>query len=164
MLLMAIKMVDIKELLEYNETVRHRYFETFTKLSWDEFTKNREASFNSFRNIFIHTLGALDYWLDFLQKQNLHSEKKFDEYTTYDQVRTYMEHVEKRMHTYLHSLPPKGLKKTYKVTGDNHKTTKITAEDILIHVFEEEIHHRGELIALLWQIDIDPPAMGWKGL
>lgn len=164
MLLMAIRMVDIKELLEYNETVRHRYFETFTKLSWDEFTKNREASFNSFRNIFIHTLGAIDYWLDFLQKQNLHSEKKFDEYTTYDQVRTYMEHVEKRMHTYLHSLPPKELKKTYNVTGDNHKTTKITADDILIHVFEEEIHHRGELIALLWQIDIDPPAMGWKGL
>ena len=157
-------MVDIKELLEYNETVRHRYFETFTKLSWNEFTKNREASFNSFRNIFIHTLGAIDYWLDFLQKQNLHSEKKFTEYTTYDQVRTYMEHVEKRMHTYLHALPPKGLKKTYKVTGDNHKTTKITAEDILIHVFEEEIHHRGELIALLWQMDIDPPAMGWKGL
>ena len=157
-------MVDVKELLEYNETVRHRYFESFTKLSWDEFTKNREASFNSIRNIFVHTLGAIDYWLDSLQKQNLHSERKFDEYRTFNDVRTYMEHVEKRMHTYLHSLSPKGLKKTYKVTGDNHKTTKITAEDVLIHLFEEEVHHRGELIALSWQMDIDPPAMGWKGL
>jgi uncharacterized damage-inducible protein DinB len=157
-------MVDVKELLEYTETVRHRYFENFTKLSWDEFTKNKDASFNSIRNIFIHTLGAIDYWLDFLQKQNLHSERKFDEYRSFNDVRTYMEHVEKRMRTYLHSLSPKGLKKTYHVTGDNHKTTEITAEDILIHLFEEEVHHRGELIALSWQMDIDPPAMGWKGL
>ena len=161
---MAIIVVDIKELLEYNETVRHRYFESFTKLSWSEFTKNRDASFNSIRNIFIHTLGAIDYWLDFLQKQKLHSRRKFDQYSSFNDVRTYMEQVEKRMHTYIHSLSTKGLQKTYKVTGDNHKTTTITAEDILIHVFEEEIHHRGELIALSWQMDIDPPEMGWKGL
>ncbi len=46
----------------------------------------------------------------------------------------------------------------------NDKTMKITAEDVLIHVFEEEVHHRGELIALLWQMGIEPPSMGWKGL
>ena len=157
-------MVDISELLKYNEIVRHRYFESFVKLSWDEFTKNREASFNSIRNIFVHTLSAIDYWLDFLQKENLRSERKFDEYRIFDEVRAYMEHVEKRMHDYLQSLSSKGLKKTYMITGEDHKATMITAEDILIHVFEEEVHHRGELIALFWQMDIDPPSMGWKGL
>jgi uncharacterized damage-inducible protein DinB len=157
-------MVHIEELLSYNEIVRHRYFESFTKLSWDDFTKNREASFNSIRNIFVHTLGAIDYWLDLLRKENLRSKRKFDEYRNFDEVRTYMEHVEKRMHDYLHSLSSKGLNKTYTITGEDHKATKITAEDILIHVFEEEVHHRGELIALLWQMNIDPPPMEWKGL
>ena len=157
-------MVDVRELLEYNHVVRRRYFESIAKLSWNEFTKNREASFNSIRNIFVHTLGAVDYWLDFLQKENLHSKREFDEYRTFDEVRTYMEHVEKRMNDYLHSLPSEGLKRKYTVTGEDHKATRITAEDVLIHVFEEEIHHRGELIALLWQMGIDPPEMGWKGL
>jgi len=157
-------MVHIKELLEYNEIVRHRYFEGFVKLSWGEFTKNREASFNSIRNIFVHTLSAIDYWLDFLQKENLRSKTKFDEYRTFDEVRAYMERVEKRMHGYLKSLSSKGLRKTYTITGENHKATRITAEDILIHVFEEEVHHRGELIALSWQMGTDPPSMGWKGL
>jgi uncharacterized damage-inducible protein DinB len=157
-------MVQVKELLRYNEMIRHRYFESFLKLSWDEFTKNREASFNSIRNIFVHTLSAIDYWLDFLQKQNLISKRKFDEYRTFDDVRAYMEHVEKRMQSYLDSLSNKGLQKTYPVTGEEHKTTKVTAEDILIHVFEEEVHHRGELIALYWQMGLDPPEMGWKGL
>jgi uncharacterized damage-inducible protein DinB len=157
-------MVNIKQLLEYNEMVRHRYFESVAKLPWDEFTKNREASFNSIRNIFVHTLGATDYWLDFLLKENLHSERKFDEYKTFEQVREYMEHVEKRMHDYLRSLSSKGLGKLYKITGELHETSKVTAEDILIHMFEEEVHHRGELIALLWQMGIDPPSMGWKEL
>jgi uncharacterized damage-inducible protein DinB len=157
-------MVHIQELLEYNHIVRHRYFNSLTKLSWNDFTKNREASFNSIRNIFVHTLSAIDYWLDFLQKEKVLSKRKFDEYRTFDEVGAYMEHVEKRTHDYLRSLSSKGLKKEYTVTGEDHKATRITAEDILIHVFEEEIHHRGELIALLWQMGIDPPSMGWKGL
>lgn len=157
-------MVEVRQLLEYSEMVRHRYFEALARLPWNEFVKNREASFHSLRNIFIHTMGAIDYWLDFLQKENLHSHRKFDEYRTVQDVRTYMEHVETRMRDYFNSLPTGGLKKKYTVTNDANQTVEITAEDVLIHVFEEEVHHRGELIALLWQMNIEPPSMGWKGL
>jgi uncharacterized damage-inducible protein DinB len=157
-------MVNVKELLEYNHVVRHRYFKSLSSLSWEEFTRNREASFNSLRNIFVHTLRAIDYWLDFLKEENLRSERKFDEYRSIDDVRIYMERVETRMKDYLQSLPSDGLRKKYSVTGESHKITKVSAEDVLIHVFEEEVHHRGELIALLWQMGIEPPEMGWKGL
>jgi len=163
-MLVEPRMVDVRSLLEYNETVRHRYFESLARLSWKEFIKNREASFNSFRNIFVHTLEAIDYWLDFLKKENVRPKKKFDDYKTFEQVESYMELVEKRMKEYLKSLSSAGLRKTYVVTGEEHKSARITAEDILIHVFEEEVHHRGELNALLWQMGIDPPPMGWKGL
>jgi uncharacterized damage-inducible protein DinB len=157
-------MVDVKELLEYNEQVRHRYFEALTKLPWKAFVKNREASFHSLRNIFIHTLGAIDYWLDFLQTENLHSHKKYDEYKSFEDIRAYMEHVETRMRNYINSLTNEGLDKKYTVKNDVNETIKITAEDVLIHVFEEEVHHRGEIIALLWQIGIESPLMGWKKL
>lgn len=158
------KLVDVRKLLEYNDSVRHRYFERLTRLSWEEFTENREASFHSIRNIFVHTLGAIDYWLDFLQGENLRSKRKYDAYGTFEEVRAYMEQVEKRIKVYFDSLPIEGLNKTYSVKGDDDKTIEITAEDALIHVFEEEVHHRGELIALLWQINVEPPPMGWKGL
>jgi len=155
--------VEIRQLLEYNEKVRHRYFEVLVKLPWEEFVKNREASFHSLRNIFIHTLGAIDHWLDFLKKEkSLH--KKFDEYQTFQDVRDYMEYVEKRMRDYLGSLSTGGLDEKFTVTNDANETIEVTAEDILIHVFEEEVHHRGELIALLWQMGIEPPLMGWKEL
>lgn len=156
-------MVDVRGLLEYNVEVRHRYVEVLAKLPWDEFVKNREASWHSLRNIFIHTLGAVDHWLDFLQNEK-HARKKFDEYTGIDDVRAYMEHVEEKMSKYLGSLTPDLLMKKYGLTNDAGQDVEVTAEDILIHVFEEEVHHRGELIALLWQMNIEPPLMGWKYL
>lgn len=157
-------MVDVKDLYAYNKEVRHRYFYALCKLPWEEFTKNREASFHSLRNIFIHTISVIDYWLDFLQNQKLYSRREFDEYKTCELVRAYMEHVEERMQNYLESLTPERLGKTYAAQDDDGKTVMVTAEDILVHVFEEEVHHRGELIALLWQMNVEPPLMSWKEL
>lgn len=157
-------MVDIRSLLEYNEEIRHQYFECFSKLSCEEFAKNREASFYSIKNILVHTIGAIEYWLDFLQGQNLHSRKNYDGYRTFEEVKAYMEKVEKRTHEYLNALPKEGLNKEYTTNNDYGKKVTVTAEDVLIHVFEEEVHHRGEFIALLWQMGVEPPIMGWKGL
>jgi uncharacterized damage-inducible protein DinB len=155
-------MVDIKDLLAYNDAERRAFFKSFSKLSRDEFTKNREASFNSIRNIFIHTLNATDYWLDFLQDDNQRSKKEFEEYKTLKEIGDYVQKVESRMNKYLKSLSPEDLKRKYK--GRERRKGKIetlTAEDILVHIFEEEVHHRGELIALFWQMGIQPPLIGY---
>jgi len=157
-------MVDVKSLIEYNSEVRRRYFTTLAKLPWDEFVKNREASWYSMRNILIHTLTATDSWLDFLRREKLRVRRDFDDYKTVEDVQAYMDHVEERMQKYLNSLTPEQMNEKYDVTNDAGEKIQVTAEDVLIHVFEEEVHHRGELIALLWQMDMEPPLMGWKYL
>jgi uncharacterized damage-inducible protein DinB len=40
------------------------------------------------------------------------------------------------------------------------KPETVTAEDILVHVIEEEAYHPGEPIALFWQIGVRPPVEG----
>jgi uncharacterized damage-inducible protein DinB len=37
----------------------------------------------------------------------------------------------------------------------------IPVREALWHLVEEELHHRGELNALLWQIDVDAPVVSW---
>lgn len=157
-------MVDVRELIEYNTEVRHRYLAALAKLPWNELVKNREASWHSLRNIFIHTMGATDYWLDVLQNEKVESQGEFDDYRSVAYVRVYMERVEARMRKYLDSLTQEGLMKKHSLSNNAGENVQVTAEDILIHVFEEEVHHRGELIALLWQMGIEPPLMGWKYL
>jgi uncharacterized damage-inducible protein DinB len=151
-------MVDIRDLLAYNDAENRAFFKAFAKLSWREFVKNREASFHSIRNIFIHTLNVTDSWLDFLQNENQRSKKEFEEFKSLKEIGVYMRHVEKRMHDYLETLSPENLKKKYEV-GPKGETETKTAEDILVHIFKEGVHHRGELIALFWQMGIEPPVI-----
>ena len=157
-------MVSVRELLGYNAEVRRRYLAALAKLPWDELVKNREASWHSLRNICIHTMGAMNHWLNFLQSQKLGAQRNFDDYKSMSDVQEYTEQVQERMRKFLDSLTPEGLEKKYRLTNDAGESVEVTTEDILIHVFEEEVHHRGELIALLWQMDIEPPLMGWKYL
>jgi uncharacterized damage-inducible protein DinB len=157
-------MVDIRKLFEYNEEVRHRYLEYLARMSWEELVMNREASFQSLRNIFLHTLNVIDYWLDVLLDEQLCVEMQYDEYSRIGEIYLYMGNVEKRLRTYLESLSSDGLAKKYVRTNDLNEIVEVTAEDVLIHLFEEEVHHRGELITLLWQIGVEPPLMGWKYL
>ena len=152
-------MVDVKRLLEYNREIRHRYFDTLARLPWEELTKNREASWHSLKNIFIHTLGAIEHWLDILENKKKPKRRGFDEYTNIEDIRQYMQGVEDRLHRYLDCLSQSELEKKFTMKNDEGKDVEPTAEDILIHVFEEEVHHRGELIGLLWQMDIEPPLM-----
>jgi uncharacterized damage-inducible protein DinB len=157
-------MVEVRALIEYNAEVRQRYFDALAKLPWDEFVKDREASWHSVRNIFVHTLNAVNYWLDFLQGKKADAHRDLDAYNTLDDVQGLMRSVETRMQEFLNSLTPDQLAKKYTVTDDLGRTTQVTTEDVLVHVFEEEVHHRGELIGLLWQMNIEPPSMGWKYL
>ena len=73
-------MIDVRKLLEYNKEVRHRYFHTLVRLPWEEVVKNREASFHSLRNIFVHMLNAVNYWLDFLQNEKRYVRRNFNEF------------------------------------------------------------------------------------
>lgn len=121
-------MVEVTELLLYNKGVRNRYFETLSKLPWDELTKNREASYHSLRNIFIHTLNAIDYWLDVLMKENKRqTQRQFEEYKSIDDIRRYMKHVETRMESYIHSVSSKGLQVRYQRKDDKGEDVKVTA-------------------------------------
>jgi len=157
-------MVDIKELLEYNKQVRQRYLQALASIPWEELTRNREASFNSIRNIFVHSLKAIDHWLDVLLKEHNYRAKQYEEYTNLEEIREYKDYVEGRTQKFLDNSLSSSLFEKFVVRNDLGETVEVTAEDILIHLFEEEVHHRGELIALLWQMNIEPPLMGWKYL
>jgi uncharacterized damage-inducible protein DinB len=54
-------------------------------------------------------------------------------------------------------------RKVWRINIDGIKRTS-RIKDVLIHVVIEEIHHRGEIIAMLWQMNIEPPDMGWLSI
>jgi uncharacterized damage-inducible protein DinB len=147
----------------YNVDLRHKYLDALSKLDWGELVKNREASFHSLRNIFLHMINCEDWYLHTVipNRGGKFVSYDFEEYTNIDSIRRKMEEVEARTHKVLEGLNEEEFKKTFEYTRSDGTKRRDSVEQILVHLVLEETHHRGELLCLLWKMNIQPPHEGW---
>jgi len=135
------------QLLEYSQFLRHKYLETLNKLTWAEVIEDRGASFPSLRDIFLHMVFVTDAYINYgLQGNKNYPLVKYEEYDNIEKIKKYMEDVENNAGANLNKMTPEQLEKS---------------EVVLLDFFQEETHHRGELLALLWQMDVEPPHVGF---
>jgi uncharacterized damage-inducible protein DinB len=158
-------MINVIRLHNYVQFLRHQYLDTFETLSWKEFVKDRSASFDSLRNIYLHSIECVDFITRLIQSDNplsiRHAPIPYDEYTTIETIQKYLEQVESRFNSLLSQLTPSDMRRKVTRMHGNESSSTSTVEDHLIHLFQEEIHHFGEFIALLWQMNVKPPHIGW---
>ena len=155
-------MMEAVKLLEYSQCLRHSYLEALAKLPWEEVVKDRGASFNSLRNIYLHGISVLDFYVNHvIQGDANYPRMNYDDYGDIEKISKYLEQVESKANTYLSRVTPVELSRKIERKQRDGSTVTDTVENVLIDLFQEETHHRGELIALLWQMDVSPPHVGW---
>jgi uncharacterized damage-inducible protein DinB len=148
----------IKEFFDYNTFVRRKYFEKiFKELPEEERYKDRGASFPSLVDIFVHVIDGYRYWLYYMINGKLNEYYSLrGKIKRTDEVEKEMQNLEKLIKDFFDKLSEEDLEKVVTYSYKNRKyQPKIKA--ILLHLIEEELQHRGELNALLWQQDIEPP-------
>jgi len=153
---------DFRDTYEYNWRVLRDYCEALAKLPEDELVKNREATHGSLKNIFHHILSVHDGWLNVTAQgasaDPVMREKDFDEVRSMEPLRGYLEKIIAKEKRFLAKLTDKDLDRGVQ---PEWKTRPHPLRDALLQVTFEQAHHTGELIALLWQIDVEPPEMTW---
>lgn len=155
-------MFDIRELYRYSSSVRRRFLEKLESLPWDEVTKNREASFYSMRNILIHMIDNEDWIVNWVVRgrSREYKRKKAEEYTSVLMIKNHLEDVEGRTKAYLASAGEDELRRRVDFALlSSDASFDLSVEEALFQSFTEQLYHMGELIALLWQEDIEPPKM-----
>jgi uncharacterized damage-inducible protein DinB len=153
---------DFRRIFAYNEKVLQSFFEALGRLPWETFSKNMEASHNSMKNIFIHILAVYNGWINynaFGRSDSIPWEQHDPEnYHSMSQVGEFMSDAMKGVRRFMDEL------------NDSNLSRKITApwmegghelSDVLMQVTLEQAHHLGEIIALLWQLNVEPPQMTW---
>jgi uncharacterized damage-inducible protein DinB len=70
--------------------------------------------------------------------------------------------VDSYIRNFLQNLKSKDLSRPFYYLNDEGKIVRRRLVDLLWHMVEEELQHRGEMNALLWQDDIDPPIISWS--
>jgi uncharacterized damage-inducible protein DinB len=157
--------MNSKDLVEYSQSVRSRYIEQLWTLPWEEVTKNRGASFESVRNILLHTIDAEDRLVNDVVTGRTRDwvSRSPEEFRGMDSIKKRASETESETKAYLARLTPEELERKVDFSRPGMPPMIVRVEDILIHAALENIHHFGELIAVLWQMDVEPPRMGWLG-
>jgi len=155
---------DFKELFTYNHTVRQDYIDAFKRnLSWEDLIKNRETGWLSLKDTLLHIIWVEDSWVNY-SIQGLEDPNRpfpYSEYNSWNAIDDYNVTSTLKINNYLNSLRPDDLwRPVSRLNIDGIRRTTIV-RDVLIHVMTEELHHRGEIIAILWQMNFQPPDMGW---
>ncbi|MFQ5761855.1 MAG: DinB family protein [Candidatus Bathyarchaeia archaeon] len=157
-------MFDVRELHRYSSKVRRLFLEKLATLPWDEVTKNREASFYSMRNIIIHIIDNEDWMVNWVIRNRATEYKrtrKSDDYTNMQMIMVHLESVEFKTKEYLGKADEAELQRTVTLTISTGHSFELSVEECLFQSFTEQLYHLGELIALLWQDNIEPPKMQW---
>ncbi|MHB1907627.1 MAG: DinB family protein [Nitrososphaerales archaeon] len=152
-----------RRLFRYNKKILDEYFRALSKLPWKTVSKNMESGHYSMKETFVHILTAYNGWLNY----NLYGRSKDiphttehnpDNYHSMKQIGRFKDKVWTGVEKMLSNLDDKMLQKRLKAPW---LPGSYKLGDVMLQASFEEAHHIGEIIAMLWQLDIEPPEMTW---
>jgi len=162
-----------KELYQYSSTVRRAFLEKLAILPWEAVTKNREASYYSMKDIMLHMIDNEDMVVSgqILKVKPLmtandkpltavQGARDWAEYRDMLMIRGHLDEVERKTKANLEKADENELARRVNFTVRSG-SFDLSVEECLMQSFTEQLYHMGELIALLWQEDIEPPKMQW---
>jgi uncharacterized damage-inducible protein DinB len=159
------ELATIRTFYRFNAAERRRYLETILALPKEEQLKDRGASYPSLLEIYVHVLDSLRFWFQLVPQDRATDWAKFElsaRELTDERLRQETEAADQLVSSFLTPLHVEDLAREVvchfpDTTGKPGPEQRFLIGDVLWHMVEEEFQHRGELNALLWQIDVDPP-------
>ena len=113
-------------------------------------------------DVFVHVLDAYRWWFVFVYEDRLPEYRKLREAKRYTlkEVAEEEKKIDDRVMEFVGALEPRDLDRmVYFHDGPRRKSIKMRA--MLLQLIGEELQHRGELNALFWQLDVDPPVTNY---
>ena len=161
-------MVSTIDLMDFVHELRSDFFECAAKLGWKEFRRDRGVSLRSFRDLFLH--------LAYVEEQHVTEfcENRAtpwmwevmnipqDRYLSVASVRRRLREVTalgnarfRRWNT------PAELAKPAVWVASRRYPLRLSRDSALAQCLTEQLLHLGEVEAMLWQLDVEPPTTFW---
>ena len=154
---------EVQERFEYLIESRSRFLETFRKIGWPEFSKDRGATWGSMLGIFLHILDDEEGWLQYGAKTGSvigSPDRKVPDYDSFDRLEEDNSRVAMLTRTYLATLTEESLDREISLRLPDAVFRRKVSK-ILEHAAVDELAHVGEWVCLLWQLDVKPPFIDW---
>jgi uncharacterized damage-inducible protein DinB len=161
---MVSEVDSIRAWFAYTAEARAGYLEALAKLPVAELSRDRGASYPTLLDIFGHSQGALYFWMkDCARFEFPPQEPDSSSPPNLADVRKDEKYIQAQIQRIMAELTEADLTRTVhreKGQGSSH-ICDIPIREVLWHLVEEELQHRGEINALLWQMDVEAPVFSW---
>lgn len=158
---------NVIALLRFVHRLRADFFEASATLGWTEFTRDRGVSLGSFRNLFVHLAyveehhvtqfceGKATRWPTFARQISTRR------YRDLESVRTRLAEVTALAEDRFRAWDsPRELGRVVRWVRLGHPLN-VTRDAALMQCATEHLLHLGEVEAMLWQLDVEPPTTLW---
>ena len=146
----------IRDLYRYHFRKLRSYLRTIWSLPAKERYRDRGATYPSLVDMYLHILDDYRFW--FIQAYTGKSFQDFPLGIRLSRVKAERatQEVDRLVSSFFRKLRPKDLDRKFYIQVDKRS---ITIRSMLLQMIEGDLQHKGELNALLWQMDIEPPAI-----
>ena len=151
-------LLSYEDMFNYFKKARGKLVEALDKLPNEELNKSRGLSFDSIKDVFVHTVIVEDNWLHYrFAGLGAATSRKFQDFTSMEDVKNYMEEVDAKTAELFRRITNEDLRKTYKRTRPNGKEEVLSLEEVLYYMPFEIIYHYGEIFAEFWKMNVEAP-------
>ncbi|MGP8077618.1 MAG: DinB family protein [Thermoplasmata archaeon] len=163
----------IRRWYDYLADTRMGYLAALQGLSVEQQKFDPGASF-PIRDIFLHILDAYRWWFRYAYADRLHefvprrAELRLRaRIRDLEEARREADVTDREVRGIVDALVPLDLDRVLQFASPTDEDPsrweprRVTIREMLWHMVEEELQHRGELNALLWQLGVEPPIVEW---
>ncbi len=161
-------MVSTIDLMDFVHELREDFFECAAKLGWKEFTKDRGVSMLSFRDIFLHLAYVEEQHVtQFCENRATPWMREVmsipkDRYLSIASVRKRLKDVTAMGNVRFQKWNnPEDLAEPAVWVASRKYPLRLSRDSALAQCVTEHLLHLGEVEAMLWQMDIEPPTTFW---
>ncbi len=154
-----------REIFAYNIRLFDRFVRRVRRLPWRTVRRRREIGHQSLFQTLVHVLNVHEVWVGYVlpgRSSDPELERLFADPVRRPKdwrgFRTYEARVWGLVNDYLAHVTPSEMRRPVKVFW---MPGRYVVSDGLLQTTFEQAHHLGEIIAALWQDDIEPPPMTW---
>lgn len=152
-----------RRLTAYNEAVFARYARAAYRLPWRVAVRNQEIGHLSIFRTLVHILNVHEVWMLYIVQGrggelNELFRQSYRHPTDWAGFRPYSVQVWQGIRDFVSHLTPRTLSRPVKAPW---MPGRYCVGDAVLQTTFEQAHHLGEIIGVLWQRDVEPPAMTW---
>ena len=151
-------LLSYEELFDYFKRARARLIEAVERLPAEEFTKARGLSFESIKDVLLHTVINEDTWLHYrLPGLGNSTTRRFEEFKNLEDIKKYITEVDAKTDTLFARIANDDLRRPIKRIARDGSEESFELEQVLYQLPIESIYHFGEIFAEFWKMNLKAP-------